>query len=89
VEVRFEDGESATTPITWVSSPVDAGFFVYEVPQAHWAPGHRPSMLILEDASGHELARNSEVARAFGGAVAAMASSGAEIARENATGKKR
>jgi hypothetical protein len=89
LEIRFEDGESATAPITWVSSPIDAGFFVYEVPQAHWAQGHRASLLILKDASDHELARDSEAARVFGDAVAAMASSGAKIARENAADKKR
>jgi hypothetical protein len=66
VEIRFEDGESATVPVTWVSEPIDAGFFVYEVPEAHWSAGHRPVTLVLEDEDGHELARNTEVTQALG-----------------------
>jgi len=63
VEIRFEDGESATTPLVWVSPPIDAGFFVYEVPEAHWRAGHRPVALVLEDADGNELARDTQVGR--------------------------
>lgn len=62
VEVRFEDGSSTTTPVEWVSAPIDAGFFVYEVTKAHWAPGTRPVTLILKDAGGNELARDTEIA---------------------------
>jgi hypothetical protein len=29
VEIRFEDGKVAVTPVVWVSKPIDAGFFVY------------------------------------------------------------
>jgi hypothetical protein len=63
VEIRFEDGESARTPVVWVSSPIDAGFFVYEVPEAHWRAGHRPVALVLEDSDGNELARDTQVVR--------------------------
>jgi hypothetical protein len=65
VEIRYEDGESARTPVVWVSTPIDAGFFVYEVPEAHWAAGHRPTALILEDADGKELARNTQIAQSL------------------------
>jgi hypothetical protein len=57
VEVRYQDGSLAETPIIWVSTPIDAGFFIYEIPKRHWEAGHRPASLILEDADGHELAR--------------------------------
>jgi hypothetical protein len=63
LRVEFEDGTSARTPLVWVSAPIDAGFFVYEVPEAHWAAGHRPVALVLEDANGKELARNTMIAR--------------------------
>ena len=66
VEIRYEDGDSATAPVTWVSAPIDAGFFVYEVPQAHWGAGHRPTMLVLEDQQGNELARSTEVTVGLG-----------------------
>ncbi len=63
LRVEFEDGSSVRTPLVWVSAPVDAGFFVYEVPEAHWAAGHRPVALVLEDAEGKELARNTMIPR--------------------------
>lgn len=63
LRVEFEDGTSARTPLVWVSAPIDAGFFVYEVPRANWAAGHRPIALVLEDANGKELARSTEGAR--------------------------
>jgi hypothetical protein len=56
VGIRYQDGAVAETPVTWVSAPIDAGFFIYEIPKSHWDAGHRPSALILEDADGHELA---------------------------------
>jgi hypothetical protein len=53
-------------PIVWVSAPIDAGFFLYEVPRAHWQAGHRLSELVLEDVNGKELARDHQIARSFG-----------------------
>jgi hypothetical protein len=55
VEIRFQDGEVVVTPLVWVSPPIDAGFFIYEVPRSHWGPGHRPSALVVLDAAGREL----------------------------------
>jgi hypothetical protein len=63
VEIRFEDGGSATTPVVWVSPPIDAGFFIYELPEARWKAGHRPVALVLKDGNGNELARNTEIVR--------------------------
>jgi hypothetical protein len=63
VEIRFEDGTSARVPVVWVSAPIDAGFFVYELPEAHWKAGHRPLALVVEDADGDEVARDTEIAR--------------------------
>jgi hypothetical protein len=72
MEVRFDDGGYATTPVVWVSQPIDAGFFVYEVPRQHWAVGRRPTLLLLEDEAGHELARNTELGGAFNDGIRAM-----------------
>jgi hypothetical protein len=33
VEVRLSDGSSVEPELTWVSPPIDAGFFVYEAPK--------------------------------------------------------
>jgi hypothetical protein len=59
VEVQFEDGTSVTMPVVWVSAPIDAGFFAYSVPAAHLRVGARPKLLILRDAAGNELRRDS------------------------------
>ena len=59
VEVQFEDGSSVTIPVVWVSAPIDAGFFGYDVPAAHLHVGARPNLLILRDANGNELRRDS------------------------------
>jgi hypothetical protein len=59
VEVQFEDGTSVTIPVVWVSAPIDAGFFGYAVPASHLRVGARPVLLILRDANGNELRRDS------------------------------
>lgn len=59
VEIQFEDGTSVTVPVVWVSAPIDAGFFGYSVPSAHLRVGARPELLILRDAAGNELRRDS------------------------------
>jgi hypothetical protein len=56
VEIHSEDGTVATTKVVWVSAPINAGFFIYEVPKENWQAGHRPSKLVLTDASGHQIA---------------------------------
>jgi hypothetical protein len=40
--IQFQDGTETEIPLTWVSKPIDAGFFVYGVPPANWEPGRRP-----------------------------------------------
>jgi hypothetical protein len=35
LELRFADGTRTSVPVTWVSPPIDAGFFIYEIPAAH------------------------------------------------------
>jgi hypothetical protein len=43
VHIAYEDGDTATVPLTTVSPPIDAGFFAYLVPLAHTIQGHRPT----------------------------------------------
>ncbi|MFL5914839.1 MAG: hypothetical protein ACJ752_04280 [Gaiellaceae bacterium] len=59
VEVQFENGTSVTVPVVWISDPIDAGVFAYAVPTAHLQAGARPDLLILRDAAGNELQRDS------------------------------
>jgi hypothetical protein len=63
--IRFEDGSSDRVRIVWVPRPIDAGFFLYELPKAHWKVGKRPVALSVEGTKGNRLARNSAPARYF------------------------
>ena len=49
IELRYADGEVAEAPITWVSAPIDAGFFYVEVPEAHQQPETRLVEVVLLD----------------------------------------
>jgi hypothetical protein len=60
IEIRFEDGSSDRIPFTWVSRPIDAGVFLYDLPRAHWKKGSMPVVLTVEDAQGEELARSTK-----------------------------
>lgn len=58
VEARFADGTSATLPVTWVSAPIDAGFFAYVVPAAHQTTTDALSSVVALDASGNVVGRD-------------------------------
>jgi len=60
IVIRYEDGSSDRIPFTWVSPPIDAGVFLYDLPRAHWEKGRMPVVLTVEDAHGQELARNTK-----------------------------
>lgn len=51
--IRFEDGTATELPLTRISSPIDAGFFVYGVPATNWKPAHRPTQLRYVDQDGN------------------------------------
>ena len=59
VEIEFENGESVTVPVVWISAPIAAGVFGYSVPRSHWKVGARPIVVILRDESGKELRRDT------------------------------
>jgi hypothetical protein len=54
--VTYQDGATGTIPFVWVSKPISAGFFVYDL-SAHRRPGHRPIALSLFDTHGKQLYR--------------------------------
>jgi hypothetical protein len=56
LEVAFQDGATAQIAAVWVSAPISAGFFLYNIPSAHRRPGHVPVSLSLLDSSGHMIA---------------------------------
>jgi hypothetical protein len=58
VEARFADGTDVTLPVTWVSAPIDAGFFAYVVPSAHQTVTDALSSVLALDASGNVVGRD-------------------------------
>lgn len=58
LELRFEDGRQVEIPIVWVSPPIDAGFYGYEVAPETLSEGHRAKFLVALDSDGDELVRH-------------------------------
>lgn len=57
IEVTFADGHTAQTPITWVTAPINAGFFAYPVPPSRRHPGRDVTTIIARDPEGALIAR--------------------------------
>jgi hypothetical protein len=57
VEARFADGTTTTIPITWVSAPISAGFFLFPVPASHRTRSDALTSLVALDAQGHAVGR--------------------------------
>lgn len=56
VELLYQDGERAKIPFVWVSSPIDAGFYAYDVPPEHEQPGRLTVAVVGLDEDGDEVA---------------------------------
>jgi hypothetical protein len=59
VEARFADGTTASIPVTWVSAPIDAGFFAYIVPAAHQTRADALASVVALDADGNVVGRQT------------------------------
>lgn len=57
VEVEFADGAKEEIPFVWVSEPINAGFFLYEVPQEHRVLTRRAVAVSLFDHHGRLITR--------------------------------
>jgi hypothetical protein len=57
VQARFADGTTVTIPVTWVSAPIDAGFFVYPVPPAHQTRADALASVVALDGNGNVVGR--------------------------------
>lgn len=62
VEIRFEDGDVVRPRLVWVSAPIDAGFFFYDIPQEHRKSGHAIASVVALDDKG-ELVTQQGAAR--------------------------
>lgn len=52
VDLVYQDGESVRVPFVWVSAPIGAGFYAYDVPEEHEQPGRLAVVLIGRDEDG-------------------------------------
>jgi hypothetical protein len=52
LEVEYADGTSEEIPFVWVTEPIEAGFYLFRVPDAHRVDGHRPTKIRLLDDDG-------------------------------------
>ena len=59
LQIRFENGSQTVVPLVWVSSPIDAGFFVVWTSKTHWADGKERYEATALDASGKALATSA------------------------------
>jgi hypothetical protein len=59
LEIRFEDGDVIKPHVIWVSKPIEAGFFVQQIPLAHRRPGHLVSAVVALDRNGELVASDS------------------------------
>src|SRR5262249_50923728 len=53
--VRLADGEDSSVPISWVTPPIDAGFFVVWGPKAHWTDRGERVQVTTRDETGSAL----------------------------------
>jgi hypothetical protein len=67
VLVHFENGRQVKAPLTWVSLPIDAGFFAVSTSKADWADGsERVDVTALDDSGSSLATAGMEVGRPTG-----------------------
>jgi hypothetical protein len=59
ITATYADGTSSDIPFIWVSTPIAAGFYSYDIPTAHWNKQHRLLALTLYAKSGKQLGRQT------------------------------
>ena len=57
IEARFADGTTAKIPVTWVSAPISAGFFLFPVPSAHLTRADALTSVVALDEHGAAVGR--------------------------------
>jgi hypothetical protein len=65
VTAAYADGTTHDVPFVWVSSPIAAGFYIYDIPTAHWNEAHRLTSVTLTAKDGRLLGRQTIPNRAF------------------------
>lgn len=58
VELLYQDGEGVKVPFVWVSPPIDAGFYAYDISADREEPGRLAVAVIGLDEDGEEVAHS-------------------------------
>jgi len=58
LELEYDDGTTDEIPFVWVTAPIDAGFYLFRVPDAHRVDGGRPTKVRLLDDDGKVVAED-------------------------------
>jgi hypothetical protein len=56
LELEYADGATDEVPFVWVTAPIEAGFYLFRVPDPHRVDGHRPKSIQLLDDGGKLIA---------------------------------
>jgi hypothetical protein len=51
--------------LVWIKKPIDAGFFLFELPKSHWEQGRRPVAIAVYDSKGRALYRDTSIGPLF------------------------
>lgn len=54
ISLTFQDGVEIDLQLTYVSNPIKASFFVYDVPATNWREGFRPKVITIYGKNGVE-----------------------------------
>ncbi|MBD0330781.1 MAG: hypothetical protein ICV64_11850 [Thermoleophilia bacterium] len=57
--VEHADGERVEVPLVWVSPPIDAGFYLYDVPDRRRSEAHRPTAVTGLGGDGEVVTRKA------------------------------
>jgi hypothetical protein len=58
LELEYLDGTSVPVPFVWVTAPIEAGFFAFDVPPEHETLDRRAAFVLAFDEDGTEVARS-------------------------------
>lgn len=59
ITATYADGTHHDVPFVWVSRPIAAGFYSYDIPSSHWTRAHRLTSVTLSAKGGRRLGRQT------------------------------
>jgi hypothetical protein len=57
IVIAYADGRKSEIPFVWINAPINAGFFLYRIPDAHRRRGHLSVAITLLDSSNRVIYR--------------------------------